>query len=191
MQICEKQEAAMTQKKLSTQELCMTGLITAVIAVTAQIIIPMPLGVPMTLQTFGVTLAGILLGAKKGFLSAFIYLLVGAVGVPVFAGFTGGLQSLTGPTGGFLLSFPLMAYVIGLGADYRHAFKGAFLTALIGGTILNYVVGLLMFCVLTNSPVAAGFYACVLPFIPTAILKAVLASVLGLRIRSRYLRFRL
>lgn len=171
--------------KLSIQDLCMTGVLTAVIVIMAQISIPMPLGVPMTMQTFAITLAAVVLGAKLGGLASLIYILLGAIGLPVFAGFTGGLSHIVGPTGGFLISFPIMAFIIGLGIDYRHKFKGAFVTFLTLGTIVNYVIGVIMFCALTGCSVAVGLSACVVPFIPTAILKAILASILGFAIRRR------
>ena len=91
--------------KFNTRDICYIALFTAVIAVMAQISIPMPLGVPMTMQTFAITLAAVVLGAKFSTLSTFIYLLLGAVGVPVLAGFSGGLDKFVGPTGGFLFSF--------------------------------------------------------------------------------------
>ena len=105
--------------------------------------------------------------------------------MPVLAGFTGGLAKFVGPTGGFLISFPLMAFVIGWGVEHRKAFPGAFVVALVAGTVLNYVVGVAMFCALTQSTLAAGITACVLPFIPTAIIKAILASVVGFAVRKR------
>lgn len=167
----------------------MTGLFSAVIVIMAQIAIPMPLGVPMTMQTFAVTLAGIILGPKYGALSTFIYMLLGAIGLPVFANFTGGFQSLVGPTGGFILSFPLMAYIIGLGTEYRRKWEGAFILGILLGTTLNFVCGTLMFCFLTKSSLLVGFSTCTLPFIPATILKAILASILGLNIRRRLQAF--
>ena len=157
----------------------------AVCAVMAQISIPMPLGVPMTMQTFAVTLAGIVLGARKGALSVLVYILLGMSGVPVFAGFTGGFQKLVGPTGGFLISFPIMAFLIGTGVKYYQKSKAVFILFLVLGTTINYVIGVMMFCVLTGSTVLTGVSACVLPFIPTAIIKAILAAVLGIQIRRR------
>ena len=174
----------MQKSKISIQDICSIAIMTALIAVMAQISIPMPLGVPMTMQTFAITLAGIVLGSKRGALSAIVYLLLGAVGVPVFAGFSGGAQSLIGPTGGFLISFPIMAFLIGLGVELKKK-KGMFLLFLILGTVSNYVVGVAMFCIVTQSPVITGITACVLPFIPTAIIKAAVASVLGLQIQRR------
>ena len=105
--------------------------------------------------------------------------------LPVLTNFSGGFDKFVGPTGGFLISFPLMAYIIGLGVEHRDAFKGAFVTAVIVGTVVNYVVGVAMFVVVAHSTVAVGITACVLPFIPTAIIKAVLACVIGLNLRKR------
>ena len=81
----------MMKTKYSIQDLCGIAILTAVTAVMAQISIPMPFGVPLTMQTFAVTLAAIILGAKNGMISMMIYILLGAVGVPVFANFGGGL----------------------------------------------------------------------------------------------------
>lgn len=173
------------KSKMSVRDICYAGLFAAVIAVMAQISIPMPLGVPMTMQTFAITLAAVVLGAKLSALSSLIYLILGAVGIPVLANFSGGFDKFVGPTGGFLISFPLMAFIIGWGAEHRKDFKGAYVLALIVGTVVNYVVGVALFCVVTNGSVAAGITACVLPFIPTAIIKAVLASVIGFGVKNR------
>ena len=172
-------------KKINVRDLCYAGLFAAVIAVTAQISIPMPLGVPMTMQTFSITLAAVVLGSRRSALSTVIYLALGAIGIPVLANFTGGIDKFVGPTGGFLISFPLMAFIIGLGVEHRKAFKGAYVTALIAGTLANYAVGVVMFCLLMKKSVSVAMAACVLPFIPTAIIKAALASVLGFAIRKR------
>ncbi|MDO4966335.1 MAG: biotin transporter BioY [Lachnospiraceae bacterium] len=174
-----------SSKKISMREMCYVGLFTAVIVIMAQISIPLPLGVPMTMQTFAITLAAVVLGAKLSTYSSLIYILLGAIGVPVLANFSGGLDKFVGPTGGFLISFPLMAFIIGYGVEHKDMFKGAFVVFLILGTVANYVVGVVMFCLLTKSTVMVGITACVLPFIPTAIIKAVLASYIGFIIRKR------
>ncbi len=175
----------MQKTAFKTLDLCMIGVITAVIVIMAQISIPMPLGVPMTMQTFAITLAGIVLGSKKGAFASLIYVLLGAIGLPVFANFNGGYQLLVGPTGGFIISFPIMAFMIGLGVEYKNHFKGCFSLCLIVGTCINYLFGIVMFCFITHSTPWVAFTACVLPFIPTAILKAVLAAMLGLNLRKR------
>ena len=165
--------------KFSVRDICYAGLFAAVIAVMAQISIPMPLGVPMTMQTFAITLAAVVLGSKLSAIATLVYLMLGAVGVPVLANFSGGIDKFVGPTGGFLISFPIMAYIIGLGVEHRDAFKGAFPVAVVVGTVVNYIVGVILFVIVAHSTVSVAVSACVLPFIPTAIIKAVLACVLG------------
>ena len=139
----------MYRSKSTVSDFCFIGIMAAVTAVMAQISIPMPMGVPMTMQTFAVTLAGIILGSRRGALSMLVYLLIGVVGVPVFSNFTGGLPSLVGPTGGFLVSFPIMAYLIGLGIEFKN--RLLFVLLLILGTLSNYVIGVLFYTVITGS----------------------------------------
>ena len=173
----------MTSTKMQTLDMAYIGLFAVVIAICSWISIPTV--VPFTLQTFAVFLAVAVLGGKRGTLAVIVYVLLGAVGLPVFSGFSGGFQRLVGPTGGFLWSFPLMAFLIGLGAEKYRSSKAAFLFLLTLGTVLNYVVGVLVFCLSTQSSLAAGITACVLPFIPTTIIKAVLSAWVGLRMRDR------
>ena len=100
----------------STKTMIVTAMFAALIAVLAQIAIPLPSGVPVTLQTFAVALTGIVLGAKLGTISTFIYILLGAVGVPVFSGFNGGLGAIVGKTGGFIWGFLFLVFFTGAGA---------------------------------------------------------------------------
>ena len=167
----------MKKNFFTIQELCIIGLTTALICVIAPFSLPMPLGVPMTLQSFIITLMAIVLGAKRGATAALIYILLGAFGLPVFSNFTGGWQCLIGPTGGFILSFPIMAYVIGLGSSLW--------LGILAGTVLNFAFGIAMFCLVTESSFTVGFTTCVLPFIPLTIIKWILAYIIGINIRKR------
>lgn len=178
----------MTQKNFNIQTLCLIGITAALITIMAQLSVPMPLGVPMTMQSFAVTLAGILLGSRRGAAATLIYILLGSIGLPVFSNFTGGLQCLTGPTGGFLLSFPLMAFLIGLGTEYRLRCKGIFTLSLILGNSVNLLCGAAMFSLHNTLPFTASLTTCVVPFIPITIIKMLSASLLGLRIRKRLTR---
>src|SRR5215207_2420999 len=100
---------------LSVAMMTRVALMAAVTAVAAQITVPIE-PVPFTFQVLAVILSGLLLGPRYGALAMAVYVLVGAVGVPVFAGFRGGLGILLGDTGGYLLSYPLAAAVAGLAA---------------------------------------------------------------------------
>ena len=98
----------------------MAALFAGITAVCAQIAFPVPFSpVPFTGQTLAVALAATVLGAKYGVLSMILYILLGAVGVRVFAEFSGGLHVLAGPTGGFIFGFIIAAYVIGKMIEWR------------------------------------------------------------------------
>lgn len=172
----------MTKQKLSVRDICLIGVFTAIISVLSQVRVPMPYGVPMTLQTFVIPLAGVVLGRKNGALSALTYVLLGSLGVPVFTGFTGGVGIVFGPTGGFILSFPIMALMAGIGAEKKNNMWLMF--GIITGAVFSFLCGTLMFSLITSSSLRASFVACVLPFIPMEAIKAIMAGVLGLKIKS-------
>lgn len=167
----------MNSKKISVRDLCYIGIFTAIITIFAQISIPMPYGVPMTLQTFAIPLAGIVLGTRNGLLSTVVYVLLGAIGAPVFAGFQGGFGIVVGATGGFILSFPLMALTAGIGESKNNKLWLA--CWLLAGAVINYFCGMLYFMFAMGSDLRTAFIACVLPFIPTAVIKIVLVAILG------------
>lgn len=167
--------------QLTIKQISRIGLFTALTIIFSQISIPMPYGVPMTMQTFIIPLVAFLLGKKEGTFVAVIYLLLGLIGIPVFAGFSGGASIFFGPTGGFILSFPLMAYCSGIAQEKRSVFSIA--SWLLAGAILNYIVGMFYFSFVTSSTLLVAFTACVLPFIPTAIIKLVLVYLVGQKLR--------
>lgn len=175
----------MKKRYLNIQDLCIIGLMTALICVIAPISILLPIGVPMTLQTFVITLTAIILGAKPAFTATLIYVLLGSFGLPVFSNFSGGWQSIVGPTGGFILSFPIMAYIIGRTSDIYIKNKWTVVIGITAATLLNFVCGICQFCIVTKSSLTVGFATCVLPFIPLAILKAFLAYIIGGKIKQR------
>ena len=97
--------------KLSITSMIYIALMAVIITICSWISIPGP--VPFTLQTFAVFTALLLLGTRDGLISIVVYLLLGAVGVPVFSGFSGGIGHLLGPTGGYLIGFIVMGFVFG------------------------------------------------------------------------------
>lgn len=133
----------MNQPFITTKSLVSTGMFTALIAVLSILKIPSPTGVPFTLQTFVIALCGFVLGSKQGTLCVFLYVLLGAIGVPVYAGMTGGLGKLFGVTGGFLFGFIPMAALCGLKKDSSNKIL-AILSGLIGLAICH-ILGSLQF----------------------------------------------
>ena len=175
------------KSSLSVADLCYISLFTALIAVLAQISIPLPGGVPLTLQTLAVPLAGIVLGPKRGTISALLYVLLGAIGLPVFANFTGGLGIVLGVTGGFILSFPIMALFAGYASN--KSVKDPMLWIwLILGAVVNYAVGTVWCMFAAGLDLAGALAACVIPFIPTAIIKIVLTGFFGTMLHTTLMK---
>lgn len=165
------------------------GLFAALIAVCAQIIIPMPLGVPFTLQTFAVALAGVLLGRRRGALAALVYVLIGAIGAPVFSGFGSGIGVIFGPGGGFLLSFPVMAWICGVQFNALKQ-NTSLIIGLILGNTLNLSCGMLVYLFVMKCDFQTAFLACFLTFIPGSLLKCFGVFIVGTKLRARIALFR-
>lgn len=109
--------------KLNVRTICMIALLTAVTSVLSIMQIPTPWGVPFTLQTAAMALSGYLLGEKYGTVSTILYVLLGTIGVPVFAGMSAGHGVLFGATGGYIFGFIFMTLLCGIGR--AHMKKGA------------------------------------------------------------------
>ncbi len=171
---------------MKTRDKVLCALFAALIAVSAQISIPVPMGVPFTLQTLAILLSGVVLGAKKGTIAVSMYVLMGVIGLPVFNTFQGGIHMLVGATGGFIISFPIMAFISGFFSDRTSKLKISLLGTLTA-TAVNFIFGTVMFSYVTNSDLIKAFMACVVPFLITGIVKALVASYIGLRIKIAYL----
>lgn len=187
---------SVSKSKYSVEGMCRTAIFTAVLAVLAQISIPMAGGVPVTLQTFAVVLSGIVLGGRGGAMACIVYLVLGLVGVPVFSGFKGGPGVLLGPTGGFIISFPVMAYFAGMASNraVRSVSGGTvfwskvFLAGLMPGMIFNYAAGAVWFDLVTGSGIMAAVTACIAPFVINDLIKLTAAGITGIILRKRLKR---
>lgn len=146
-------------------------------------VISIPVGqVPVTLQTFAVCLSAAMLGWKRGMLSVLIYILLGAVGLPVFAGLKGGFGVLAGPTGGYIVGFLLTALIIGVAAE-RWDRKALPLTAaMIIGVLVCYAVGTVWFMLVTHMHVGESLLLCVAPFLLPDAVKIAAAVLLSNRL---------
>ena len=165
--------------KHSTRELVLVGLFTAITAVCAQISIPLPFTtVPFTLQVLAVCLSGAILGKRLGALSQIVYLLIGAIGVPVFAGFSGGLSKLVGNTGGYLLSYPIAALIIGYVFEKRKGMILNFLSMLVG-LIVIYALGVTQLKFVAGLPWPTAYLYGAAPFIVLDIVKIVIATTVA------------
>jgi len=171
------------------------GLFAALIAACSWIQIPAT--VPFTLQTFGVFLAAGLLGGRRGTIAVLIYILIGAVGLPVFAGFKGGIGALLGTTGGYIIGFIFSALIMWLFEKIFKNFKGKkwipLGISMVLGLIVCYAFGTAWFItVYTNTKEPAGILTalswCVFPFIIPDMIKIALALMLTDRLK-RFIPF--
>jgi len=145
------------------------------------------------MQTFVVPLAGAVLGARKGTIAVIVYLLLGAVGVPVFAGFSGGVHTFVGPWGGYLWAFPLFAFIVGFASD-----RGKLPLLAVGlviGAALTLTMGMLQFAFHSASvaqaplDMRAAFMACVVPFIIPDFIKIFMVFIIAPKIRQTLEKF--
>jgi len=177
----------MNVKNKNILQLCHIAIFTAIIAICAQISIPMPFGVPLTLQTLAIPLAGVVLGTKNGTIATLVYVLLGAVGAPVFAGFAGGLGHVFGRTGGFILSFPFMAFAAGIGAKGGRPWLA---TWLVIGAAFSFLCGMLMFALITENSFVASFFFVVVPFVPTELIKIAIITAFGQTVKRTLIEAR-
>ena len=169
---------------MKTKDICLIGVLAALLCIGAPFTVPIG-PIPISLASFVVYLAGALLGWKRGTLAVVVYLLLGAVGLPVFSGFQGGLQKLAGVTGGFLIGYIPCALITGAFADHAKDKKWMVPVGMVLGTAALYALGTIWFMVQTHNPLGAALGACVIPFLPGDAIKIAAATVLTLALRKR------
>ena len=168
-------------KNSKISDMVYTAVFVALMAICAWISIPAP--VPFTLQTFGVFVTVGILGGKRGSLSVLIYLLLGAIGVPVFSGFRGGIQALLGATGGYIIGFLLSALAMWGMEKLLGKKTWALALSMVLGLLVCYAFGTIWFMVVyAQNSGAIGLMTalgwCVFPFIIPDIIKIALALLL-------------
>jgi biotin transport system substrate-specific component len=170
-------EAAIRKKGMAADAvLIFSGVV--LVSLAAQIRVPLPFTpVPITGQTFGVLLVGASLGAWRGLSSSFLYLLVGAAGVPVYAGGQRGWEAVQGPTGGYLVGFVVAAAVVGILAQRGWDKKlSSSIPAMLAGSLIIYLFGLLWLSRVLDADMARTLELGLYPFLLGDALKALLAS---------------
>lgn len=176
-----------TVRRFSTFDLVLAGMFAAVLTVISQISIPMPSGVPLTIQIFGVALVGSVLGWKLGIFSILTYILLGAVGLPVFSNFHGGLGVLTGVTGGYIWSWPIMSVLCGIHPKTQNHTRNLMIRitlSLIGLMIVEVIGGLQWAFLVTSMPLKVILLYSMTAFVPKDIALTIAAVLLGNRIRN-------
>lgn len=178
--------------RLSVKDLCFCALMASILAVSSWICIPAP--VPFTMQTWAVFMSVGLLGGYRGGLTVGVYILLGTIGLPVFAGFTGGFGVLFGPLGGYILGFLVMSMVIGA---LQHFFKSnlwMLALSMMFGLFIFYCIGTgwyVLYYARSGEFVALSLAltTCVVPFVVPDLLKLVLALSIVQRFKMRQPHF--
>ena len=160
------------------------SLFACLMAILAQLQISLPTLVPITMQTLGVYIIGAVLKPKLALISTLVYVLMGAIGLPVFGGFSGGIASLLGPSGGFIFSFPIMALSISLIISRQKSIL-AQIIAMIIGTAVCYFIGTLWFMYVTDAHLISALTMCVIPFLPGDTLKIIIALIISNRLTKK------
>ena len=174
--------------KLSIREITMIGMCAALMVIFSQISIPLPFSaVPVTLQIFGVIVISTIVGKKIATISLVVFTALGTIGLPVFSNFSGGFGILFGATGGYIIGFIFMAYIVGAVASKQNKILlivGAYL-----GTLVDYIFGVIQLKLVLNlsfeQALAGGFY----PFVIKEIILIPIAVMVALAIKKSVGRY--
>lgn len=170
------------KKRISTGTIVTVGMFTAVLGVLSILTIPMPSGVPITLQTFAMALCGYVLGAKKGISATLIYILLGTVGVPVFAGMMAGPSRLFGYTGGFIWGFLILVALCGLGIGQKKVIFRISFGML--GLVVCHSIGVVQYSMVAECQLLPAFVTVSLPYIIKDMLSVIGAYLVAMPVRK-------
>ena len=164
-------------KKISTKMLTLCGLFAAMTAVFSQIAFDIG-PIPINLAMLSVFIAGGLLGAKYGMISQIVYVLLGAIGAPVFSHFSGGFGIVIGPTGGYIIGYIASAFITGFLAKKIKAPKSiGLIISMIIGLIVCYAFGTAWYMFITKNDLLYALTWCVFPFLIGDALKIIVATL--------------
>lgn len=168
---------------MPTRQMTLTAMLTALLCIAGPLTLPVG-PIPVSLTTGMLMLMALLLDPGRAVMCCGAYLLLGMAGLPVFSGFTGGIGVLAGPTGGFLLGYPLLTALCGVVC--QHTEKRIWqLLAMLAGTALLYLAGTAWYCWQTGASAAGAASACVLPFLAGDALKIAAVLTGGHMLRAR------
>jgi biotin transport system substrate-specific component len=181
--------ASLREYPVKTKDLAYIALFAAITAVLGMVPAIQVGPVPITAQTLGVMLAGAILGARRGFLSQLLFLVLVAIGLPVLPGGGGGLAVFAGVTGGYLVSWPIGAFVVGLLTERfwaRYNLAWGVVANVVGGMVVVYAIGVPWLAVAAHLSLKAAVVSGALPFLVGDLVKAVVAAVIAVQVRRSY-----
>ena len=164
--------------KISTKTIVTVGMFTAVLAVLSILQIPMPTGVPITLQTFAMALCG----WQSGVAATLLYIVLGTVGVPIFAGMSAGPGVLFGYTGGFIFGFIFLTLLCGISVRRKNPAVKIILGVI--GLLICHLLGAVQYAVLAHITIGASLVAVSLPYIVKDVISVVGAYLVAIAVRK-------
>jgi len=183
--ILYKETPYMFSGNIKIKQMTLIGLMTAILCILAPLSLPLPLSpVPVSFGNMAVCFVVAVLGAKRGFLSVFLYILLGLAGLPIFSGFSGGIGKLLGPTGGYLIGYLFLALLFGFFVEHFHNRVVTNICGAVIGMILLYLFGTLWLAFQLNMDFISALWAGAIPYIPIDIIKITLAIILGSKLRK-------
>lgn len=182
----DREENQRMENKNAAKRLVMIGMFVAVLAVMSQLSIPLPSGVPVTMQTFAVALTAYVLGAGMGVWVMAAYLLLGVAGVPVFANFGAGLGVVFGPAGGFFWGFFCMIVLCGIGVKQKNRALLVVLSA--AGLGLCHLIGVLQFMAVMDRGFGEAFVMVSLPYLLKDAVSLAAAYTVAVAVRRALLK---
>ena len=162
----------------SAKEICYIAVCVAIMAVCSVITIPLPGGVPVTLQTFAVFLCVGLLGTMRATVAVTVYILLGMIGVPIFSGFGSGVGVILGPTGGYIIGFIFTALIVGLMTEKLGKKLWVEIVSMILGLAVCYAFGTVWFMFQMKMGLVESLLLCVVPYLIADALKIAFSAVL-------------
>lgn len=174
----------MEKQILETKDMTLIGLMAALMCILGPITITLPFTpIPISFTNLAIYFAVMVAGWKKGTISYLVYLLIGAVGLPVFSAFSGGLAKVAGPTGGYLIGFIFLSVIGGWFVEKYDGNPGMCVIGMVLGTAVTYMFGTAWLCRQMHLTFVQGLYAGVIPYLPGDALKIFIAVVVGSQVR--------
>jgi len=177
----------MRQQTMKIQDLTWIALMAALTCILGPMSIALPFTpVPISFTNLVIYFSIMVIGMKRGTISYLVYLLIGAVGLPVFSGFSGGLAKLAGPTGGYLVGFIFLALISGF---FTEKFSNNVIMTAIGmilGTAVTYTFGTIWLCAQMHLTLYAG----VIPYLPGDAAKIIVAIIAGSAVKKAVVKAR-
>ena len=173
-----------------TWNMTQMAMMTGVLCIVSPVMIPIPFSpVPMTLATFGIYMIASLLGVKKGVLCVLGYILLGMAGLPIFSGFSSGIITLAGPTGGYVIGYLPCVFFIGWLLEKKRNKNSRiwYFFSFACGTICCYLFGMIWFMIVMTGTYTIGqtILICVVPYLFFDIIKILLATTIVRQIKHR------